>query len=83
VLVYYTFILPSFVVLICRCDLSYFYIFQIYLWLIFFSLPSSFVSFISCLDETNRIPFDFAEVESELVSGFNLEYGGGGFSLIF
>lgn len=33
--------------------------------------------------ETNRTPFDFAEGESELVSGFNIEYGSVGFVLIF
>ena len=39
--------------------------------------------FASCLAERNRTPFDFAEGESELVSGFNTEYRGGGFALIF
>ena len=33
--------------------------------------------------ECNRSPFDLSEGESELVSGFNVEYGGVEFSLIF
>jgi len=34
------------------------------------------------LAETNLTPFDFAAGEPELVSGFNVEYGGGGFALL-
>ena len=45
--------------------------------------PLVLLWFVSCLAETNRTPFDFAEGERELVSGFNIEYGRGGFALIF
>ena len=46
-------------------------------------MPLVGIWLISCLAETNRTPFDFAEGESELVSGFNIEYGRVGFALIF
>ena len=48
-----------------------------------FFLPLIGIWLISCLAETNRTPFDFAEGESELVSGFNIEYGSLGFAIIF
>lgn len=46
-------------------------------------LPVAILWFITNLAETNRTPFDFAEGESELVSGFNIEYGSSIFALIF
>lgn len=46
-------------------------------------LPIIVVWFTSTVAETNRAPFDFAEGESELVSGFNIEFGGGLFALLF
>ena len=55
-----------------------------YYWYKFFLfLPIVGIWLISCVAETNRTPFDFAEGESELVSGFNIEYGRVGFALIF
>nr|ACZ94000.1 NADH dehydrogenase 1 [Brachycephalus ephippium] len=45
--------------------------------------PIALMWFTSTLAETNRTPFDLAEGESELVSGFNVEYAGGPFALFF
>lgn len=52
-------------------------------WFIFPLLPASIMFFISCLAETNRAPFDLTEGESELVSGFNVEYSSMSFALFF
>nr|YP_010598420.1 NADH dehydrogenase subunit 1 [Deroplatys truncata]UIX55364.1 NADH dehydrogenase subunit 1 [Deroplatys truncata] len=76
-------ILLSFVFLIGSYSLMDFFYYQMNIWFLFLYLPLCNVWMVSCLAETNRSPFDFAEGESELVSGFNIEYGGGGFALMF
>nr|YP_271844.1 NADH dehydrogenase subunit 1 [Japyx solifugus]AAV33416.1 NADH dehydrogenase subunit 1 [Japyx solifugus] len=76
-------ILLSFIFLVEGYDLCLFSYYQESLWFVFISFPLMLAWFASCLAETNRTPFDFAEGESELVSGFNIEYGSGGFALIF
>lgn len=56
---------------------------QFNIWYIIILIPLFIVFFISILAELNRRPIDFIEGESELVSGFNIEYFSGGFALIF
>lgn len=77
------FFILVFVYLLRSYDISYYYFYQVGFWFVF----GFFIFFVGwifiILAESNRTPFDFSEGESELVSGFNVEYGGGVFSLIF
>lgn len=56
---------------------------QINVWFIIPLLPAAIMFGVSALAETNRTPFDLTEGESELVSGFNVEYSGMAFALFF
>nr|QIT03244.1 NADH dehydrogenase subunit 1 [Sarcophaga pterygota] len=76
-------VLLSFIFLIGGYNMLMFYKYQLFIWFLFIMFPMALVWFSISLAETNRTPFDFAEGESELVSGFNVEYSSGGFALIF
>nr|CAH59791.1 NADH dehydrogenase subunit 1 [Reissita simonyi yemenicola] len=76
-------IMMSVIIFIMDFNLLEFTEYQNIIWFFFLMTPLSMCWFSSSLAETNRTPFDFAEGESELVSGFNVEYSSGGFALIF
>nr|AXS64805.1 NADH dehydrogenase subunit 1 [Phalacridae sp. KM-2017] len=76
-------ILLSFLIFTESLNMFSFMKYQEYLWFIFLFFPLCLMWLVSSLAETNRTPFDFAEGESELVSGFNVEYSSGSFAMIF
>nr|ARH54194.1 NADH dehydrogenase subunit 1 [Coleoptera sp. 1 AH-2016] len=76
-------ILMSFLLMICSFDIVMFMKYQEVVWFVFLFIPMSIMWLVTILAETNRSPFDFAEGESELVSGFNVEYSSGNFAMIF
>nr|YP_010693556.1 NADH dehydrogenase subunit 1 [Scolytoplatypus wugongshanensis]WCB99747.1 NADH dehydrogenase subunit 1 [Scolytoplatypus wugongshanensis] len=76
-------ILLSFLFMIMSLDIFDLLVYQKFIWFFFLFSGLSGMLVISLFAETNRSPFDFAEGESELVSGFNVEYSSGGFAMLF
>lgn len=75
------------IVNVCLCsgsfNLSTIVLAQKNVWFIFPLFPMFVLFSISMLAETNRHPFDLPEAESELVSGYNVEYSAVTFALFF
>jgi NADH-quinone oxidoreductase subunit H len=57
--------------------------FQNFVFFVIPFMPLFLMFLVSILAETNRAPFDLPEAESELVSGYNVEYAAMGFALFF
>nr|APX40654.1 NADH dehydrogenase subunit 1 [Crioceris asparagi] len=76
-------ILLSFLIMILSLNLLDMIKYQENIWFLFLMPMLCYMWLVSSLAETNRTPFDFAEGETELVSGFNVEYASGTFAMIF
>jgi len=71
------------VLIVCSFNLTLIIEIQRSVWLIFPLLPVFLIFFIGAIAETNRAPFDLAEAESELVSGFMTEHSAAIFVFFF
>nr|YP_009158770.1 NADH dehydrogenase subunit 1 [Crella elegans]AKO90227.1 NADH dehydrogenase subunit 1 [Crella elegans] len=76
-------IIISVVLCVGSLNLSEIVLSQTKMWYIIPLFPVGIMFFVSALAETNRVPFDLTEGESELVSGFNVEYSSMSFALFF
>ena len=76
-------IIISVVVCVGSLNLTEIVLTQKNIWFIVPLFPVAIMFFVSALAETNRVPFDLTEGESELVSGFNVEYSSMSFALFF
>jgi len=81
--VFFSIVVMTVLVCVNSLNLTLIVEFQSKIWFIFPLWPGFIMFFISALAETNRIPFDLPEAESELVSGYNVEYSATTFVLFF
>jgi NADH-quinone oxidoreductase subunit H len=77
------FVILSVAVCVGSLNLSKVVLAQKEIWLFVPLAPLFVIFYISMLAETNRHPFDLPEAESELVSGYNVEYSAMTFALFF
>lgn len=77
------FILLSIAVSVGSLNLNKIVLAQQEIWLVIPLFPLFVMFYVSMLAETNRQPFDLPEAESELVSGYNVEYSAMTFALFF
>ena len=77
------FVLVTVLMVVGSLNLSDIVMAQQKIWFVIPLLPMAVVFFISALAETNRVPFDLPEAESELVAGYQVEYSAMTFGLLF